>query len=68
MIFACDMTEIRRFNIKANSEEEAMEWINTHDFSDIPEHFLTEYDYGGSVLFVEDDNAEYCVDLTKERK
>lgn len=68
MIFACDMTEIRRFNIKANSEEEAMEWINTHDFSDIPEHFLTEYYYGGSVLFTEDDNAEYCIDLTKERK
>ena len=42
-VFECKMTKTITVNIKADSAEDAQEWLQTHDFNEVEEE-TTMYD------------------------
>ena len=47
MVFACVMEHRRYFNVEADNEEQMMEWLQTHDASDVDnltKDYTDEYD------------------------
>lgn len=50
-VYKCKMARVATVNIRANSAEEADDWINTHSFSDL-EKMASDYevDYDDRVI------------------
>ena len=47
MVFACALEHIRYFNVEADSKEQMLEWLRTHDASDVDDltkNYRDEYD------------------------
>ena len=64
-VYRAEMTMTIRFNILANSEEEAQEYIQTHDIADImnaSENYADEYDE--EIIERLSGDVEYAIDIT----
>ena len=64
-IYTCRMSKTIRFDIKANSMEEAQDWCATHDFEDVQnQSTYWDIDYSEEVSELEDDGY-VAVDISK---
>lgn len=63
--YTCTMTKTLTFNIKANSMEEAQEWCDAHDFTDVQANSPDSWDidYCDTVSELED-NGYAAIDIT----
>lgn len=63
-VYECKMTKTITVNIKADSEEEAQAWIQTHDFSDV-EKLTSMYDVDYDDYVMEETNAKHAIDISE---
>ena len=65
MIYECEMITKVTVKIKAEDEIQALDYIQTHDFSDIREQ-TSDYDieYDDNIVDRYDDNEDYAIDIT----
>ncbi|MBQ7673218.1 MAG: hypothetical protein IJT36_01640 [Alphaproteobacteria bacterium] len=64
-IYECSMTETLTFNLKADNEEQAQEWLQTHSIKDVQkETTLYDINYAESV-HNEVFNEDYGIDISE---
>ena len=65
MIYECEMVTRVTVRIKADDEIQALDYIQTHDFSDIREQ-TSDYgiDYDDKIVTYYDDDEDYAIDIT----
>ncbi len=64
-VYRCQMTKLVTVNIKADSAEQAQEWLDTHDENDIQaETKRYETEYNDEVIGEVDEDA--VIDITEE--
>ena len=69
MIFSAVLEKRMYFNIKADNETEALEWLQTHDYDDVTDKTtLWDVEYNDRIEEVLPDDAEYGVDISTEKE
>lgn len=62
-VYKCKMTKTLTVNIKADSDEAAQDWIQTHDFRDVEEE-TTMFDVDYIDKVVGEVREEYAIDIS----
>lgn len=62
-VYECKMTTVVTVNIRANSAEEAQDWINTHSLSELQE-MTSAYDIDYDDQVVGEVNEEAAIDIS----
>lgn len=66
-VYKCRLTECIDFDIKANSEEQAMEWLATHTIKDVLEMSVDhESSYNEEVLYIEGKKSSAQIDISAD--
>lgn len=67
MIYNAVMRKEMFFSIKADSEEEAYDWISTHDMKDVEkESTYFDYEYEDMIEGTTDDDDYVAIDISTE--
>ena len=64
-VYTCRMRQTITLDIKANSYDEALDWISTHDFQDVI-NATTKFDneWEDEIMEILPDDAEYAIDIS----
>jgi len=66
-IYRMSMSATYFFNVKADSEDDALDWCRTHDFEDVRERTSAyEGSYGEAIEDSDEDDDGLYIDLTEK--